>query len=191
MSSHGCWGRAQALGWAGFSSTEKTGLKVKHSPEALSSSLSSTRALLHHKLWYVSCLFAFLFVCGPHSSAVPSVLEHRRLFSEAAPSESWPAAPALRPHAGGFWRSLQSLRCSYGLLVSSGPVVSAAIGLVPSLGVYSWWFCHPAGEPLSLQHEELLGQGLLWHRFLNSSARLSVKSFTEVIAKGNLGTTIS
>lgn len=51
--------------------------------------------------------------------------------------------------------------------------------------------CHPAVELLSLQHEELLGRGLLWHCFLNSSASLCIKSFTEVIAKESLGTSIS
>lgn len=64
------------------------------------------RALLGHKLWYISHLFAFLFVCRPQTSAVPSLVEHQRLFSELAPSQSLSTA-----HAVGFWHFLSLLPC--------------------------------------------------------------------------------
>lgn len=112
------------LGWACFSSTEKAGLKVKPRPETLSSCLSCIIIYDAVELSYVLCLFAFLFACRQEISDVLSLLEHQRLLSEIAPSKSWPTA---HTHRTGFWCSLRSLRCCYVLLVSSGPVVSAAV----------------------------------------------------------------
>lgn len=77
--------RTEEIGWARFSSAEKTGIKGIPKPGTLSN---------------ISCLFAFLFVCWPETSAALFLLEHQR------PQKQFPwrvaNIPTYRPHAGGF-----------------------------------------------------------------------------------------